>query len=171
MFNTTKMVKKIDEYKTIGTIRDLAPNEKESYIAFLSATCKDNIEASEFNLLKYPRWSIIAGYYAMHDISKLILAKKFGLKLTMPNVHAGVIQALRELIKRDDILKYMEKAERQYSDIISLHFALQLGKDEREKSQYYTSESINPKASIEKASYFFENLVKPYIKLIETMLK
>ena len=164
------MVKTIEDYRQAGTVRDLAPTEREPYISFLSATYQDNLAAAEFNLLKHPRWSIIAGYYAMHDASKLILAKKFGLKLTMPNIHAGVIQCLRELLKRKDILAYLEKAKEEYREIISLHLALQQGKDEREKSQYYTSESIKPEIGIQKASYFLEKLVKPYLKIVEKMM-
>jgi hypothetical protein len=163
------MVKTLEEYRKAGTVRDLAPNEKEAYFGFLSITYKDNLAASEFNMLKHPRWSIIAGYYAMHDASKLFLARKFGLKLTMPNIHAGVIQCLRELVNRKDILEYLEKAEGEYKEIISLHLAMQQGKDEREKSQYYISEIITPEISIQKASYFLENLVKPYVKIIEEM--
>lgn len=165
------MVKSIEQYRQAGTVRDLAPNEKEPYARFLSVTYKDNLLASEFNMLKHPRWSIIAGYYAMHDASKLFLARKFGLRLTMPNIHAGVIQCLRELVDRKDILEYIEKAEEECNDIISLHLALQQGKDEREKSQYYISENTQPKISMQKASYFLEKVVKPYIKIVEEMTK
>ena len=161
---------KLEGYRKQGTIRDLAPNERQAYISFLETTYIDNVKASEFMLIKFPRWSIIAGYYAMHDISKLFLAKKYDLKCSPPNVHAGVIQALRELVKRRDIISLLEKAEREYDQIISLHLALLQGKDEREKSQYYTSDAVKPSVALEKASYFLEKLVKPYIKLVEKLL-
>jgi len=165
------MVKTLENYKEQGSVRDLTPNEKEYYIPFLETTCKDNVRASEYLLIKFPRWSIIAGYYAMHDVSKLYLGKKYNLKFTQPQVHAAVIQALREFVKRKDIISLIEKAGQEYDQIISLHLALLQGKEEREKSQYYTSVSVKPEVSIRKSSYFLEKLVKAYIKLIEELMK
>ncbi|MBW2989451.1 hypothetical protein KY358_03980 [Candidatus Woesearchaeota archaeon] len=163
------MVKSMQEFRDLGSIKDLAPNEKQAYLPFLESAYSENIKVSEFLLIKFPRWSIISGYYAMHDISKLFLAKRYGLKLGSPNVHAAVIQSLRELVKRKDILSLLEKAEKEYS-IASLHLALLQGKDEREKSQYYTSSTVKASVSLEKASYFLENLAKPYINLINEVM-
>lgn len=170
MFNTTKMVD-LSGYRKLGAISDLPPNERAQYARFLKITYKDNLGASDFLLIKFPRWSIITGYYAMHDISKLYLAEKYNLKLSQPQVHSATIEALRELVKRKDILDLLEKAESEYNEIISLHLALLKGKEEREKSQYYISPLLNPSANIEKAPYFLEKLAKPYIKLIEELLK
>ena len=96
------MVKTINHYKELGSIKELLPNEKEDYFKYLSSTYQDNLKASEFNVSQFPRWSIIASYYAMHDIAKLFLGKIYGLKLTSPHVHAATIQSLRELVKRED---------------------------------------------------------------------
>lgn len=164
------MVKNLEEYKGLGSIKDLPPSESEQYIEFLNSTYNDNLKASEFLLIKFPRWSIITGYYTMHDISKLFLAKKYNFKLSKPFVHAATIQALRELVKRKEILTLIEKAEKEYDQIITLHFALLQGKDEREKSQYYISSNIKPNIAIEKASFFLERLVKPYIKIINKLI-
>ena len=115
------MVKAIQEYRNQGSITDLTPQERSYYESFLKFTYSDNIESAEFILLKHPRWSIIAGYYAMHDVSKLYLAKKFNLKFSNQEIHAAVIQALRELVKRKDILHLIENAEEEYTEITSLH--------------------------------------------------
>ncbi len=165
------MVKELEDYRSQGTIKDIPPNEKKQYFTFLETAYKDDAEASEYLLIKHPRWSIIAGYYAMHDISKLYLAKKYNLKFSQPQAHAGVVSALRFYVKRKDILDLIEKAEKAYDEIISLHLALLQGKDEREKSQYYTSATASPEVSMQKASYFLENLVKPYLKLVEKLMK
>lgn len=159
----------IQEYRKKGTIKDITPNEKQQYLEFLNNIYQDNVKASEFLLLKFPRWSIISGYYAMHDISKLFLGKNYNLKLGQPSVHSATIQALRELIKRKDILDLMQKAEKEYDQIISSHLALLQGKDQREKSQYYTLQKTE--TTIQKASYFLEKIVKPYLKLVEELLK
>ena len=76
------MVKSIEEYRELGTIKDLPPNEKEVYLSFLETTYKENLQASDFLLIKFPRWSIIAGYYAMHYVSKLYFAKKYNFKFS-----------------------------------------------------------------------------------------
>ena len=165
------MVKSIEDYRVKGTIKDIAPNEKQAYLTFLEETYNDNLNVSEFLLIKFPRWSIISGYYAMHDISKLLLAKRYNMKISKPETHTSVIVALRELIKRKEIISLIEKAEEEYIEIVSLHLSLLKGKEEREKSQYYTSSLIKPAVKIEKAAYFMEKLVKPYIKIIKNLMK
>ncbi len=165
------MVKLIKDFKEQGSIKDLTPQEKEYYQTFLDTTYKDNIKASEFLLIKFPRWSIISGYYAMHDISKLHLAKTYNLKFSQPNMHAAVIQALRELVKKQDIIHLIEEAKEEYEEIILLHLSLLQAKNERAKTQYYTKETIKPEISIQKSSYFLEKIVKPFIKLIEQLLQ
>ena len=40
-----------------------------------------------------------------------------------------------------------------------------------EKKQYYTSAATSPEVSMQKASYFLEKLVKPYLKLVEELMK
>ena len=165
------MVKTINDYRNQGSVIDLTPQEKSYCEEFLKFTYRDNIVAAEFNLIKHPRWCITAGYYAMHDVSKLYLAKKFNLKFSNPEIHAAIIQALRELVKRKDILHLIENAEEEYSEIISLHLSLLLGKKERAKTQYYTNETINPEVAIQKASYFLEKIAKPYIKIVEELMK
>ncbi|OGM03143.1 hypothetical protein A3K72_00420 [Candidatus Woesearchaeota archaeon RBG_13_36_6] len=165
------MVKSLQGYREQGTVRDLTPQEKGYYQTFLETTYKDNLKASDFLLVKFPRWSIISGYYTMHDISKLYLAKQFNLKFSQPEVHGAVIQTLRELVKRKDILELIEEANEEYENIISLHLSLKQGKEEREKTQYYTSETIKAEVNLQKGSYFLERLVKPYIKLVEKLMK
>lgn len=164
------MVKTLKDYKEQGTVKDLIPSERQYYTSFLETTYNDNIKASEYLLIKFPRWSIISGYYAMHDISKLYLAKKYNFRFSQPQVHIAVIQALREFVKRKDIIGLIEKADREFNHIISLHLALMQGKEEREKSQYYTSVSVKPEVALEKASYFLERLAKPYLKLIRELM-
>ena len=155
---------KIHDFREKGSIRDLLPNEKKDYFEQLSFTYKDNLKASEFNLIKFPRWSIIAGYYAMHDLAKLYLGKNFELKLSAPNIHAATIQALRELVKRKDIIKYLEEAETYFE----LHKSLMKGREEREKTQYYSLDRTN--VNVQRASYFFEKIVLPFIKILEGMI-
>lgn len=165
------MVKNLEAFRQQGSIKDLIPQEKEYYLTFLRYTYLDNIKASDFLLIKYPRWSIISSYYAMHDISKLFLAEKFNLKFSSPEIHVAVIQALRELVKRKDIINLIEEADKEYSEIISLHLALLQGKKERAKTQYYSNELTEPKATLQKASFFLDKIAKPYLKIVEELLR
>jgi len=165
------MVKCLKDYKEQGTVKDITPEEKEYYEKFLEENYKDNMVASEYLAIKHPRWSVISGYYAMHDVSKLYLAKQFNLKFSFPEIHAAVIQALRELVDNKKVLELISKAEEEYEEIINLHLTLRRGKDEREKTQYYKSIETNSKVPMQKSSYFIEKLVKPYIKLVEDLMK
>lgn len=52
--------------------------ELDRYINFFTVSYRDDLENCEYVKEKHPRWSIISGYYAMHDITKLFFAKKEG---------------------------------------------------------------------------------------------
>lgn len=165
------MVKLLIDYRAQGSVRDITPQEKEYYERFLQYTYKDNMAAADFLLLKHPRWAIISSYYAMHDASKLFLAEKFNIKFSNPEIHSAVIQALRELVQRKDIVHLIETADEEYSEIITLHLALFRGKKERAKTQYYTPDTTSPEVSLQKASYFIEKLAMPFIKIVEQLRK
>jgi len=73
--------------------------ELERYLNFFENSYRDDLEHSKSNIKTFPRWSIISGYYAMHDITKLFLAKKFRIKILL-EIHATAIKVLNELIKK-----------------------------------------------------------------------
>ncbi|HIE41539.1 MAG TPA: hypothetical protein EYP80_02635 [Candidatus Aenigmarchaeota archaeon] len=79
--------------KKVSKIKEL---ELGRYINFLENSYQDNLEHCKKNIGDFPRWSIISGYYAMHDITKLLLAKRFRLKIER-EIHATTIKVLREL--------------------------------------------------------------------------
>lgn len=115
----------------VSRIREL---ELERYTNFFDNSYKDNLEHSKANMKEFPRWSIISGYYAMHDITKLLIAKKFRLKIEL-EVHATTIKVLRELIKDREVTDLIEKG---YREFISLANDLAEAKKQRTESQYYT---------------------------------
>ena len=161
--------------KAISRLNDL---EKNNYIKFFDNTYLDNLNAARYNLDKFPRWSIIAGYYAMHDIAKLFLAKKYGLKINS-RVHFACIVSLSFLLNRDKqefikAVEFLKKAQNIFDEnvlgikIDELVQYLKKGKSERGKVQYY-----NPKIDknvSEKANYFLDNISIPFIKLMENLL-
>lgn len=157
----------------------LSPPERDNYLAFHQTAYLDDLKHAEKNLLEFPRWSIISGYYAMHDLTKLFLAKKFAIKISSPNLHEKTIEALREKIQdaliKEKIILLLKEAKEVYFNVERLKEKvlpelLRQGKKQRGQSQYYTEDySEARKANAQKASYFLETFVKPYIKIVEEL--
>ncbi|MFH0961908.1 MAG: hypothetical protein V1820_04455 [archaeon] len=143
------MDKKIaySDFLRLKTIRRLPEIEKENYLKFHSETWKEDLETSELLLGKNERWAVIAGYYAMHNLAKEYIARKFNLKIDGKFVHAAAVSALREFSRRDplsgELAELLEKA-----------------KAGRALSQYYTGKKI----SSGNATEFLETVVRAFVK-------
>ena len=129
---------KIDSLFKSGKISRIVETERERYLNFFSNSYKENLEHSQFIVDKFSRWSIISGYYAMHDITKLFLADKFSIKIDF-NVHQTTIEVMNELIKDKEILKMLNLG---YSEFIKLLNDLASARDKRTKAQYYTGTKL-----------------------------
>ncbi len=158
---------KIETLLNEGKISKISELELKRYIDFFENSYKDNLEHSNANIDKFPRWAIISGYYAMHDITKLLLAKKFRLKVEF-EVHATTIKVLRELIKSEEILSLIEKG---YKEFLSLANDLAEARDERVKMQYYTSTEFMHEEYQKRAKEFYETVVLKYLEKIKELLK
>src|SRR3989338_55433 len=145
-----------------GKVSRIKETELQRYIEFFTESYKDNLRHSEANLSLYPRWSIISGYYAMHDISKLLIAKIYRLKID-GEVHATTIKVLKELLKNDEILRLIEEG---YEEFQNLAQDLSDAKKDRVKVQYYTGTKFMKEKYKERANEFYEDIVKPYIEKI-----
>lgn len=170
---------KFEEFEEKGVISRLQKTEKEKYAGFHESAYKDDLRAVEVLFTVSPRWAIIAGYYAMHDIAKLYLARQHGLKITGRGVHLATIVALRKVLSdkqaKEQAIRLLREAEKIY-EIFSTHFKegiipvlLSKGRDEREKSQYYSGE--HGSIAFKKSAEFNEQIAKPFIELMENMLK
>lgn len=158
---------KIEVLLDEGKLSKISELELSRYINFFENSYKDNLAHSEATIETFPRWSIISGYYAMHDITKLFLAKKFRIKVEL-EVHATTIKVLSELIKNKEILKLMKQG---YNEFINLANDLSEAKTERTKTQYYTGTEFM-KEQYKKRSYeFLKNTVLPYLKKIKELLE
>ena len=126
-----------------------------------------------------PKWTIVTGYYAMHDITKLYLAKQHDLKISERGVHLAAIVALKQVMSdnavKEKAIKLLTKAEKTY-EVFSIPskeriipVLLSKGKDEREKTQYY-SENYE-KLVLAKSMEFQEKIVKAFIEIMEKMIK
>lgn len=141
--------------------------ELERYVNFFENSYKDNLNHCKANLNQFPRWAIISGYYAMHDITKLLLAKKFRIKIEF-EIHATTIKVLRELIENKEILSLIEKG---YKEFLTLAQDLYEAKKERIKAQYYTGTKFMHKESEKRAKEFYETIVLKYLEKIKELLK
>ena len=158
---------KIDILMKEGKLSKINELELERYINFFENSYKNNLEHCNFVIKAFPRWSIISGYYAMHDITKLILAKDFRIKIEL-EVHATTIKVLRELIKNKEIIILMEKG---YSEFLSLANDLAEAKKDRVKAQYYTGTEYMKKEYEKRAEEFLLNIVNPFISKIKTLVE
>jgi hypothetical protein len=161
-----------NDFVNLGSITELEPSDKSFYLEFLKKSYKEDFENSKNVVLSSPKWSIISGYYSMHNITKYYLALKFNKKIGLPDVHQATINAVKELIKSKEIKKLIDIAVFEFEEVIPIHYSLIGAKRERKNLQYYTDASKKMKElNIEKASYFLNNITEKYIKLIELLIK
>lgn len=164
--------KKYVDFVELGSIKELEPFDKPFYLEFLEKSYKEDFENSKNVLLSSPKWSIISGYYAMHNITKYYLALKFNKKIGLPDVHEATINASKELIKNKEIKELIDIAIFEFEEVIPIHYSLIGAKKERKNLQYYSDSSKKmQELTTQKASYFFNNITEKYIKLMELLIK
>ena len=150
---------KIDVMINEGKVSKIGELELGRYVGFFENAYRDNLAHCKAVLAAYPRWSIISGYYAMHDVTKLFLARRFSIKVEY-EVHSTTIKVLAELIKNKELISFMEKG---YREFISLANDLAEAKTERVKTQYYTGTEFMKAEYQKRASAFLKETVEPYI--------
>ena len=159
------------DYLNSGTIKKISFLEKKDIKLFLEYTSSDNEKTSKSLIESHSRWSIISGYYAMHDLSELYLLLKFDLQFTKPSVHDAVIKALKELVDKKEVINLIEEGNTQFKKVQKLDYFLAKGKENREKTQYYTILSFN-EFEIKKIAFEFnKKVVEPYLKIIKKLIK
>lgn len=151
---------KIDYLFRSKRISKILETEKERYVNFFSNSWKENLEHSKDSIKKYPRWSIISGYYAMHDIAKLFLADKFSIKVDK-NVHESVIIILKELVKDKQISEMLNLG---YNELIKMMDDLAIAKKKRTKVQYYTGTEFMKEKYKKEAKDFVLGTVVPFVE-------
>ncbi len=157
---------KIETLISEGKASKIREMELPRYTNFFENSHKDNLEHSKSVNESFPRWSIISGYYAMHDITKLLLAKKFSLKIEL-EVHATAIKALSELIRNKQLLEMIENG---YKEFLFLANDLAEAKKERVKTQYFTGTEYMKGEYRKRAESFLKDIVEPYIEKIKALL-
>ena len=157
---------KIEVLLRKGIVGRIGETELERYISFFRESCEDNARHAEANMASYPRWSIISGYYAMHDATKLFLSKSFRIKIDF-EVHSTTIKVLKELIDNKEILNLIERG---YKEFLSLANDLAEAKKNRVKMQYYTGTKFMKEEYSKKAEEFHNAIVLVYLEKIRRLL-
>ena len=157
----------LDKFLKQGKISRIIETELPRYVNFFENTYKENLEHTKFNLEKFPRWSIISGYYAMHDITKLFLVKNLNIKIEF-EVHKTTIKILKEIIKDKELLRLLKIG---YHEFITMANDLSKAKKERTRAQYYTGTEFAKEKYREKASDFLNKIVIPYLEKINNLIE
>jgi len=167
-----------ESYVKTGIITQLSKVEKRKYENYHKANFEEDQKIC-FQLTKQsPKWSIIAGYYAMHNITKLFLTG-FDIKISDKSSHTATFLALKKVIQDDKIkskaIDLLKKAQETYEILNSpfkekiLAHILSKSMEERKKAQYYSEDT--KQIQIINAMSFQEDILKPYTKIIEGLIK
>lgn len=148
-----------------GRVSRISELELARYTNFFDKSYKDNLNHCRAVKQSFPRWSIISGYYSMHDACKLLLTRKFRLKMEL-RVHQTTILVLKELVRNKEILYLIEKG---YEEFITLANDLALAKKERVKSQYYTGTAYMDEEYRRQADWFLRQIVEPFITKLKRL--
>ena len=157
---------KVETLMDEGKLSRINELELGRYVNFFSSSYRNNLDHCRFVLTSFPRWSIISGYYAMHDITKLLLAKEFRLKVDF-EVHATTIKVLSLLVKNKEIISLIKKG---HGEFISLANDLAEAKKERVKVQYYTGTKFLEEEYRRRAKLFLDEVVGPYLKKMSVLV-
>ena len=154
--------------------------ERENFLLFHESAFKEDIELSRRIVADFPRWSIISGYYAMHDITKWYLGKRFNIKIGPPDIHGQTVRALEQFIEdptlKTRVIQLLRNAKDIYFDVErlkekTLSALLKKGRQDRAKSQYYSSDfSHKSDLSVKRAGDFLKTIVEPYVRLVQELM-
>ena len=156
----------IESYLKKGLISKIVETELTRYINFFEQTYKENIEHAEAVKNTFPRWGIISGYYAMHDITKLFLVKRFSIKVDL-RVHKTTILLMKSLCEQKEILILLESA---YEEFLKMANDLAEAKEERMKAQYYTGSEFMKERYKKESIEFLKNFVRPYLQKMAILI-
>jgi len=167
-------------------VKRLEKVEKEKYVSFHLDNYKLDLEsATAFLELQNAKYTTIAGYYVVLNVTLWYFAKFFNLKISEEDVgvHKNCQIVLEKFVKdkklKEKILHLLEEAKKEFTSFTvlktrkeeTLPLILKQSADKRKKYTYYSSERELPKDSdkISEAKNFIEHVVKPYIAIMEKL--
>ncbi len=154
----------------------LAHYDREAYLLFHRIAYKDDLATSQELLSRRPRWSIITGYYAMHNLAKLYLGAEHGIKITGEHVHESVVKELDKALlhtsERKRLLDLLTTADvafkglQQPREVAEL---LERGRRGRSAANYYLREGSTAIVQADQAKQFQDRVVKVFVAIMERM--
>jgi len=167
-------------------VKKIASLEKENYVSFHWENYRVDLE-SALNFLGTgnAKYSVIAGYYAVLNITLWYFAKYFNLKISeeKTGVHKNCLVVLENFVSEEKLKKkiitLLEEAQKEFNSFTilkksreqTLPVMLKQSADKRKRYTYYSSKRNLPEDSeqLEEAKNFLENTVKPYITIMERL--
>lgn len=157
----------LDKLFESGKISRINEHELNRYLHFYQVSSNDNLEHCRFVIEKFPRWSMISGYYAMHDATKLFIAKGYRIKIN-EDVHNTTIKFLTEILNDESLISLFESGYNEYREMAGeLHGA----REERRRAQYYTGTEFTDDYFRRRARKFLEEVVEPYLDKMAVLEK
>lgn len=167
-------------------IKRIETTEKEKYVSFHEENYKlDLNSAITFLAANNTKYSVIAGYYAVLNVTLWYFAKFFNLKISEEDtgVHTNCLIVLEKYVSdaklRLKIVKLLNLAKKEFVSFTilkqkteeTLSLMLKQSADKRKRYTYYSTNRNLPNSSeqMEEAKYFLENVVKPYIFIMEKL--
>ncbi len=167
-------------------IKKIETVEKERYVSFHLDNYKIDLESTkQFISINNSKYAVIAGYYAVLNVTLWYFAKFFNLKISEEDtgVHKNCQIVLDYFINdktlKKKIIELLEEAKKEFVSFTvlkknkeqTLPLMLKQSSDKRKRYTYYSSERVLPAASDQflEAKNFVENVVMPYISIMEKL--
>ena len=154
----------------------LAPYDREAYLMFHRLAYREDLELSRTLLARSPRWSIITGYYAMHNLAKLYLGAEHGIRITGEHIHESVVReldkALRHTSERKRLLDLLATADAAFKGLQQPREVAELlerGRRNRSAANYYLREGSTAIVQMDQAKQFQDGVVKVFVAIMERM--
>jgi hypothetical protein len=184
-----KIILKMVTYKDLlerQLIKKLEKVEKEKYVSFHLDNYKIDLDSAEsFLNMGNSKYVVIAGYYAVLNVTLWNLAKYFNLKISEKDigVHTNCLIVLEEYVKdknlKEQIINLLKEAKEEFNFFTilkknseqTLPIMLKQSADKRKRYTYYSSERNLPKENdrLNEAKNFIERVVRPYVSIMEKL--
>lgn len=109
---------------------------------------------------------VISGYYAMHDFTKLFIAKHYKIKIE-EDVHQTTIKVLNEALQDEELIALIESGYEEYRNMAG---ELKKAKWERTRAQYYTGTPFSSNEFKRRSYKFHDEKVVPFLEKMSILL-
>lgn len=167
-------------------IKKIETVEKERYVSFHKINYEIDVQSAElFLTLGNSKYSVIAGYYAVLNITLWYFAKYYNLKISEEDtgVHTNCLIVLEKFVKEENlkqkIITLLEEAQEEFASFTvlkkskedTLPLMLRASSEKRKRYTYYSSERNLPQDTeqLSEAKNFLNNIVKPYLSILENL--